>query len=93
MTDKFSNQANKNGRVVVLKHMFTLDELEEDPSLFLDLKENVREECVTLGDVTNVVLYDVSELPVFHLSSCIPWLVAHRFIFFVRSCSKSQRVS
>ena len=34
--------------------MFTLDELEEDPSLFLDLKEELREECVTLGDAVNV---------------------------------------
>ena len=59
--DKFSNQVNKNGRVVVLKHMFTLEELEEDPSLLLDLKEDVREECAILGDVTNVVLYDVRE--------------------------------
>ncbi|KAN0107202.1 hypothetical protein V8E52_010404 [Russula decolorans] len=50
--------ANKNSRVVVLKHMFTLKELEEDPSLLLDLKEDVREECETLGEVTNVVLYD-----------------------------------
>lgn len=57
--DKLSNQANKNGRVVVLKHMFTLKELKDDPSLLLDLKEDVREECATLGDVTNVVLYDV----------------------------------
>jgi len=50
--------ANKNSRVVVLKHMFTLKELEEEPSLLLDLKEDVREECETLGEVTNVVLYD-----------------------------------
>jgi HIV Tat-specific factor 1 len=50
--------ANKNSRVVVLKHMFTLKELEEDPTLLLDLKEDVREECETLGEVTNVVLYD-----------------------------------
>lgn len=46
--------------MVVLKHMFTLKELEEDASLLLDLKEDVREECETLGEVTNVVLYDVS---------------------------------
>jgi hypothetical protein len=58
--------ANKNSRVVVLKHMFTLKELEEDPSLLLDLKEDVREECDTLGEVTNVVLYDVGQ--------CIPFL-------------------
>lgn len=47
-------------RVVVLKHMFTLQELKDDPSLLLDLKEDVREEAETMGDVTNVVLYDVS---------------------------------
>lgn len=46
--------------MVVLKYMFTLKELEEDTSLLLDLKEDVREECSTLGEVTNVVLYDVS---------------------------------
>ena len=40
--------------------MFTLEQLEEDASLLLDLKEEVREECETLGEVTNVVLYDVS---------------------------------
>ena len=45
-------------RVVVLKHMFTLQELEEDASLLLDLKEDVRDECSSLGEVTNVVLYD-----------------------------------
>ncbi|KAF8274431.1 hypothetical protein EI94DRAFT_1768679 [Lactarius quietus] len=49
---------NANSRVVVLMHMFTLRELEEDPTLLLDLKEDVREECETLGEVTNVVLYD-----------------------------------
>lgn len=53
-------EANRTSRVVVLKHMFTLKELEEDASLLLDLKEDVREECDTLGEVTNVVLYDVS---------------------------------
>jgi len=55
------NVANKNSRVVVLKHMFTFKELEDDASLLLDLKEDVRDECSSLGDVTNVVLYDVSQ--------------------------------
>lgn len=50
---------NKNSRVVVLKHMFTLQELAEDAALLLDLKEDVRDECSSLGEVTNVVLYDV----------------------------------
>jgi HIV Tat-specific factor 1 len=41
--------------------MFTLKELEEDPTATLDLKEDIREECEKLGDVTNVVLYDKEE--------------------------------
>jgi len=64
------NAINKNSRVVVLKYMFTLKELTEDTSLLLDLKEDVREECSTLGEVTNVVLYDVSQLA-FSIFSCL----------------------
>jgi HIV Tat-specific factor 1 len=62
------NAINKNSRVVVLKYMFTLKELAEDTSLLLDLKEDVREECSTLGEVTNVVLYDVSRLCIAYLT-------------------------
>jgi HIV Tat-specific factor 1 len=49
-----------SARIVVLAHVFTLEELAEDASLLLDLKEDVRDECESLGKVTNVVLYDVS---------------------------------
>ncbi|KAJ9212389.1 hypothetical protein DTO166G4_6020 [Paecilomyces variotii] len=45
-------------RIVVLKHMFTLKEIEEDPAAILDIKEDIRDECSKLGEVTNVVLYD-----------------------------------
>lgn len=34
--------------------------LQEDPTLLLELKEDVREECEKLGEVTNVILYDAS---------------------------------
>ena len=61
----------KYSRLVVLKGMFTLQELEEDATLLLDLKEDVREECESLGEVTNVTLYDVCSL--FFLSSCWDW--------------------
>ncbi|GAA5829460.1 hypothetical protein JCM5353_001341 [Sporobolomyces roseus] len=44
--------------VVVLEGMFSLKELEEDATLLLDLKEDVRDECENLGTVTNVTLYD-----------------------------------
>ncbi|KAL4892189.1 hypothetical protein BDV59DRAFT_180266 [Aspergillus ambiguus] len=45
-------------KVVILKHMFTLKELDEDPAAILDIKEDIREECSKLGEITNVVLYD-----------------------------------
>ncbi|EIW83023.1 hypothetical protein CONPUDRAFT_52939 [Coniophora puteana RWD-64-598 SS2] len=58
-TEEDNSQAlNKNSRVVVLKHMFAIEDLEKDATLLLDLKEDVREEASTLGEVTNVVLYD-----------------------------------
>ncbi|TPX62569.1 hypothetical protein PhCBS80983_g00318 [Powellomyces hirtus] len=54
-------KAEKFAKMVVLKHMFTLKELEEDPALLLDLKEEVRGECEKLGEVTNIVLYDLED--------------------------------
>ncbi|WVF65672.1 hypothetical protein IAT40_000403 [Kwoniella sp. CBS 6097] len=53
--------SNRFNRVVVLKGMFTLGDLEKDPGLLLELKEDVRDEAETLGKVTNVVLYDKEE--------------------------------
>ena len=47
--------------MVILKHMFTLEELNEDPAAILDIKEDIREECSKLGEVTNVVLFDMEE--------------------------------
>lgn len=54
-------RSRKHRGVVVLEGMFSLQELEDDPTLLLDLKEDVREECETLGEVTNVTLYDKEE--------------------------------
>lgn len=57
--DPKSLQANlKWEKVVILKHMFTLKELEEDPAAILEIKEDIRQECSKLGEVTNVTLYD-----------------------------------
>ena len=39
--------------------MFTLSELAEDPAAMLDIKEDIRDECSKMGDVTNVVLFDL----------------------------------
>ena len=57
--DPATLQANsKWEKVVILKHMFTLKELEEDPAAILEIKEDIRQECSKLGEVTNVTLYD-----------------------------------
>ncbi|TEY56437.1 hypothetical protein BOTCAL_0225g00170 [Botryotinia calthae] len=53
--------SSKWDKVVTLKHMFTLKELEEDPAAMLDIKEDIRDECGKLGEVTNVVLYDLEK--------------------------------
>lgn len=57
-----AKQPANGGRIVVLSHVFTLEELAEDASLLLDLKEDIRDECESIGKVTNVVLYDVSTI-------------------------------
>ncbi|KAM0178747.1 hypothetical protein ACHAPF_003449 [Botrytis cinerea] len=53
--------SSKWDKVVILKHMFTLKELEEDPAAMLDIKEDIRDECGKLGELTNVVLYDLEK--------------------------------
>lgn len=58
-------KADKWNKVCILKHMFTLQELEADPTLLLDLKEDIREECEKVGEVTNVIIYDVGFSAVF----------------------------
>jgi HIV Tat-specific factor 1 len=42
--------------------MFVPEQLEKEPELILELKEDVREEAESLGTVTSVVLYDVGRL-------------------------------
>ncbi|KAK9452980.1 hypothetical protein V1511DRAFT_513225 [Dipodascopsis uninucleata] len=46
-------------KMVIFKHVFTLKELEDDISASLDIKEDIREGCEEIGEVTNVVLYDL----------------------------------
>lgn len=52
--------SNRMARVVVLRGMFAPSDLDKDPALSLDLKEDVREEAETMGQVTSITLYDVS---------------------------------
>lgn len=54
-------KGTKWDKVVILRHMFTLAELDEDPAALLEIKEDIRDECAKIGPVTNVVLYDAEE--------------------------------
>lgn len=51
--------SSKWDKMVNLRHMFTLQELEDDPAALLEIKEDIREECAKLGSVTSVILYDL----------------------------------
>ncbi|KAJ1923378.1 hypothetical protein IWQ60_005930 [Tieghemiomyces parasiticus] len=52
--------SEKHRKTVILKHMFDPAEFDEDPTLLLDLKEDIRHECEKLGEVTVVKLFDKS---------------------------------
>lgn len=54
-------KVDRYNKIVLLRHMFTPAELDKDPALILELKEDIRSECEKVGEVTNVVLYDKSE--------------------------------
>ena len=88
------DKSSKNSRVVVLKHMFTPKQIEEDASLILDLKEDVREECSQLGEVTNVVLYDVRSYCCLHgFFLLFSWLISLTDSGDFCSYRRNQRVS
>lgn len=62
-SDEDAHETRAAARTLILKKMFTLAELDADATLLLDLKQDVREECESLGAVTNVVLWDVRTMP------------------------------
>lgn len=45
-------------KVVVLKHMFTLEELAEDPDAKQEIAEDIEEECNKFGQVLSVTIFD-----------------------------------
>lgn len=51
----------KADKIVVLKHIFTLEELQEDDAAELDIKEDVRDECEKIGPVTSIQLYNLEK--------------------------------
>lgn len=56
--ETYAPKKNKWARVCIVKHAFSLDEIEEDAEVILDVKEDMRKEAEKHGEVTNVTLFD-----------------------------------
>ena len=49
---------NRWNKVVVMKHMFTLDKMESNPNEKQEITEDVRDECSKIGEVIDVYIFD-----------------------------------
>jgi HIV Tat-specific factor 1 len=56
--EAYAPKKNKWAKICIVKHAFTLEELDEDAAAYLEIKEDMREEAEKYGDITNVTLYD-----------------------------------
>ncbi|KAF3043126.1 hypothetical protein E8E12_002273 [Didymella heteroderae] len=61
VAETFAPKKNKWAKVCILRYAFTLAELDEDDAAILEIKEDMREEAETFGEVTNVTLFDKEE--------------------------------
>jgi len=52
---------SKFDRIVILKGMFDHKQFEQDPSLIIELKEDLRTECSKHGEVKKVLVFDRNE--------------------------------
>ncbi|XP_028412564.1 HIV Tat-specific factor 1 homolog [Dendronephthya gigantea] len=51
-------KVSKLDRIVVIKNMFDPNDFEKDPSVLLDLKNDIRKECEKYGVVRKVMVFD-----------------------------------
>ena len=56
--DKMRGERGKHEKVVVIKNMFDVKDVDADPGLILDYSNNIRAQCSKFGSVTKVILYD-----------------------------------
>jgi len=56
--DKMRGERGKHEKVVVIKNMFDVKAVDEDPGLILDYSNNIRKQCSKFGTVSKVILYD-----------------------------------
>ncbi|KAK6457774.1 uncharacterized protein RJT20DRAFT_26406 [Scheffersomyces xylosifermentans] len=61
--DVNTNKSTKQEKTVLIRNMFRKEELQIDPMLELDLKDDIQEECAKLGiesDITKIAIYDIT---------------------------------
>lgn len=68
--DKLKGERGKAEKVVVIRNMFEVEELDTDPGLILDYSNNIRVQCAKFGTVTKVSLYDKHPEGVCQVSHC-----------------------
>merc|ERR1719445_545374 len=56
--DKMRGERGKHEKVVVIKNMFDIKDVDADPGLILDFSNNIRSQCSKFGHVSKVILYD-----------------------------------
>lgn len=56
--ETYAPKTNKYAKFVIVKHAFTLEQIEKDVGDIIEIKQDMREEAEEFGKVTNVVLYD-----------------------------------
>ena len=58
--DRLPGEPLKCERVVIIKNLFKPEDFNNEVSLLLEYQQDVRSECSKCGNVTKVVLHDVS---------------------------------
>lgn len=58
---KLQQTSSRSDKVVVIKNLFTLAGLKEDPDLLLDIQEDLQEGAEKLGTVKNVTVFDMED--------------------------------
>jgi len=56
--DKMKGERAKHEKVIVIKNMFEVEDLDRDPGLILDYSNRIRSQSSKFGTVTKVCLYD-----------------------------------
>ncbi|CAN9308443.1 unnamed protein product [Alternaria alternata] len=58
VAETLAPKKNKWAKVVIIRNIFDLEQLEEDAGAYLEIKEDMREAAEQYGEVTNCTLYD-----------------------------------